>query len=76
MREGLSAGRSNLGQGGKMELLDVDIAAMSKGSQHCGRATQSAWRVGRALEDAMMRVTGALRGKMFGIGLPDALSDR
>jgi len=30
--------------------------------QHRGRATQSALRVGRALEDAVMRVTGALCG--------------
>ena len=32
MREGLSAGRRNSGQGGKMESPDVDIAAMSKSS--------------------------------------------
>jgi hypothetical protein len=48
--EGLSAGRRNSGQGGKMK------------SQHRGRATQSVLRVGRALEDQVMRVTGALRG--------------
>jgi len=61
MREGLSPGRRNSGQDGKMESPDVDIAAMSK-AQHRGRATQSALRVGRALEDEVILVTGALRG--------------
>jgi len=38
------------------------ISLRCQKAQHDGRATQSALRVGRALEDAVMRVTGALHG--------------
>ena len=48
MREGPSAGRG--------------YRCYVQKAQHCGRATQSALRVGRALEGAVMRVTSALRG--------------
>jgi len=49
-----------------MESPDVDIPAMKMDwisqRQNRGRATQPALRVGRELEDEVMRVTGTLCG--------------